>query len=84
VHDSKTFTLPDTQTIRDTLLTLGYTRVIDFAQSVHQFPEYIKHIPTNNTRNWLGYGKSKMINKKNLMQLDNYSTSPKALNYSIF
>ena len=46
VHDNKTSTLHDTQTIRDNLLTLGFTRVIDFVQSVHQFPEYIKHIST--------------------------------------
>ena len=30
VHDTKTSTLHDTQTIRDNLLTLGFTRVIDF------------------------------------------------------
>lgn len=79
VHDYKTSTLHDTQTIRDNLLTLGVTRVIDFAQSVHQFLEYIKHIPTYITGSWLGYGKSKMINKEKLYAAKPLLNEPKSL-----
>ena len=79
VHDNKTSTLHDTQTVRDNLLTLGFTRVIDFAQSVHQFPEYIKHIPTYITGSWWGYGKSKMINKETLYAAKQLLNEPKSL-----
>ena len=79
VHDNKTSTLHDTQTIRDKLLTLGFTRVIDFVQSVHQFPEYIKHISTYITGSWLGYDKSKMINKEKLNATKQLFNEPKSL-----
>lgn len=79
VHEYVTSLLKDAFIIRDHLIELGFTKVFDFVQTLHEFPGYLKCMAKYIDGIWLCEDKERMVNKKKIAEFKKLLSEQKSI-----